>query len=465
MAVNEPIDQAQASGDLFSPEYGINRDFFNQLREALAENDADQVRYIIHPLHPADLALIIEDLTVVERRHFVEIIRQNLTGEVLAQLEDNVREMVVEQLSNEELAAALTDLETDDATYILENLDDEHQRQVLDSIPAADRLPLEETLAYPEDSAGRLMQREVVTASQEWTLGQIVNSLEKYTDLPDSFYEIYLLDENNVPKGSIALSKILRYPRRTLVADVMEKEIVVASVTMEQENVVYLFKHYGLFSVPVVEADGHIVGMVTIDDVVEFIDDEAGSEILKMGGVSEENYHGTISQTCISRLHWLLVTCINSLIAANVISHFEPVLEQIVVLAFLMPIVASMGGNVGMQVVTVTVRALSTHHLKSGLVFQTLRRELSVSFIIGIALSLGLSLIVIMWFGDWRIGAILGCALLANVMWAGLAGTLVPYFLDRLNMDPAISAGPLLTTTTDVLGFAVFLGLATIFLL
>jgi len=463
--MDEPTDQNQASGDLFSPEYGINRDFFNQLREALAENDSDQVRYIINPLHPADLALIIEDLNVVERRHFVEIIRQNLTGEVLAELEDNVREVVLEQLSNEELAAALTDLETDDATYILENMGDEQQRLVLDNIPAEDRLPLEQTLAYSEETAGRLMQREVVTASQEWTLGQIINSLENYTNLPDSFYEIYLLDEHNVPKGSIALSKILRYPRRTPVMDVMEKEIVVVPVTMEQENVSFFFKHYGLFSVPVVEDDGHIVGMITIDDIVGIIDEEAGSEILKMGGVSEENYHGTISQTCISRLHWLLVTCINSLIAANVISHFEPVLEQIVILAFLMPIVASMGGNVGMQVVTVTVRALSTHHLKSGLVLQTLRRELSVSFIIGIALSLGLSIIVIMWFGDWRIGVILGCALLANVMWAGFAGTLVPYLLHRMNMDPAISAGPLLTTTTDVLGFAIFLGLATIFLM
>lgn len=463
--MSEPIDQNQSSADLFSPEYGINRDFFNQLREALAENDVDQVRYIIHPLHPADLALIIEDLNTIERRNFVEIIRQDLTGEVLAELEDSVREIVLEQLSNEELAAALTDLESDDATYILENLDDEQQRQVLDVIPVEERLSLEQTLAYPEETAGRLMQREVVTASQEWTLGQIITSLEKYTDLPDNFYEVYLLDEHNAPKGSIALSKILRYPRRTPVMDVMEKEIVVVPVTMEQENVSYFFRHYGLFSVPVVEADGHIVGMITIDDVVEIMDEEAGSEILKMGGVSEENYHGTISQTCISRLHWLLVTCINSLIAATVISHFEPVLEQIVIIAILMPIVASMGGNVGMQVVTVTVRALSTHHLKSGQVFQTLRRELSVSFIVGMALSLSLSLIVILWFGDWRIGSILGAALMANVMWAGLAGTLVPYVLDRMNMDPAISAGPLLTTTTDVLGFAVFLGLATFFLL
>lgn len=451
--------------ELFSPEHGINQEFLQEIHNALVNHDADQVRYLVHPLHPANLALIIEDLSPTDRRLFVEFIRQDLTGEVLAELADNVREVVLEQLSNEELAAAITDLESDDAAYILENLDDEQQRQVLDVIPTEDRLPLEKALSYLEDTAGRLMQREVVTAFESWTLGQIVNHLEKYTDLPDHFYEVYLVDENDVPQGSIALNKILRYPRRTPVSDIMEKEIIVVPVSMEQEKVVDFFRHYGLFSVPVVEEEGQIIGMITIDDIVDLIDEEAGSEILKMGGVSEENYHGTISQTCISRLHWLFVTCINSLIATTVIAHFEPALEQIVLLAFLMPIVASMGGNVGMQVVTVTVRALSTHHLKSGQLWSTLRRELSVSFIIGLALAVSLSAIVIFWFGNWRIGVILGAALMANVMWAGFAGTLVPYLLDRANMDPAISAGPLLTTTTDVLGFALFLGLATIFLL
>lgn len=465
MAQQSDSPSLQQGTELFSPEHGISKEFLQEIREALANNDADQVRYIAQPLHPANLALVIEDLSPIDRRLFVEFIRQDLTGEVLAELEDNVREVVLEQLSNEELAAALTDLESDDATYILENLDDEQQRQVLDVIPTEDRLPLEKNLSYAEDTAGRLMQWEVVTASEGWTLGQVVNHLEKYTDLPDNFYEVYLVDDNNVPKGSIALNKILRYPRRTHVADVMEKEIIVVPVTMEKETVADFFRHYGLFSVPVVEEDGQIVGMITIDDIVELIDEEAGSEILKMGGVSEENYHGTITQTCISRLHWLFVTCINSLIATTVISHFEPALEKIVLLAFLMPIVASMGGNVGMQVVTVTVRALSTHHMKAGQVLSTLWRELSVAFIIGVALAVSLSIIVVFWFGNWHIALILAAALLMNVLWAGFAGTLVPYVLHRLHMDPAISAGPLLTTTTDVLGFSLFLGLATIFLL
>lgn len=463
--MNDAQDPHQSTRDVSAPEYGVSQDIFKHLKEALAQNDADLVRYIIHPLHPADVADIIEDLSAQERRQFIEIIRGELDPEVLTELDDNIRELVLEQLSTEELAAAITDLDTDDAAYILDNMDDEHQRQILDVMTVEERVSLEKTLSYPEYTAGRLMQQAVVTGSIHWTLGQIVNSLEKYEDLPNNFHEIYLLDDFGAPKGSIALSQILRHPRRTVASDIMDKELIIFPVTMEQEEVAYLFRQYGLYSAPVIESDGHLVGMITIDDVVDIIEEEAGSEILKMGGVSEETYHGTVIETCISRFRWLLVTFINSLIASSVISHFEPALEKIVVLAFLMPIVASMGGNVGMQVVTVTVRALTTHHLKRGQLFATLRHELSVALIVGTALSIILSSLVIMWFGDWQIGVILGTALVTNILWAGFAGTLVPYLLNHFHMDPAISAGPLLTTTTDVIGFSLFLGLATFFLL
>ena len=452
--------------DLHQPtqEYGFSRDIFKSLQAALAENDADHVRYIINPLHPADVADIIEDLSPSERSHFIEIVRGTLDPEVLTQLEDNVREQVLEQFSQEELVAAISDLESDDAALILDDLDDEQQRQILDVMSVEDRLPLEQTLSYGEDTAGRLMQREVVTAPLDWTLGQVIKSLEKYDNLPDNFYEIFIVDDKGVPKGAIPLSKILRFHRLKPVLEVMNTDIKVISVTLPQEEVAYIFRQYGLYSIPVVESDGHIVGMITIDDVMDVIEEEAGSEILKMAGVSHETYHSTVVETCVSRLRWLFVTSINCLIASSVISHFEHVLENHLVLAFLMPIVASMGGSAGMQVVTVTVRALSTHHLKEGQIWGVLKHELLVALLVGVVLSLTLSSITIAWFGSWFVGAILAGALLGNILWSGLAGTLVPFVLSRLKMDPAISAGPLLTTTTDVIGFALFLGLATLFL-
>lgn len=445
--------------------FGISREFIKVIQEALETHDADRIREIVNPLHPADVADVIEGLTPTNRKLFVEIMRKDLHGEILAEIEDTVREQVLEQLSTEELAAAITDLESDDAAFILDDLDDEHQRKILQVIPVEDRLPLEQSLSYADDTAGRLMQREVVTAPITSTLGQIIDTLGKYTDLPESFYEIFILDESGVPKGSIALSKILRYPRKTPVVDVMEREIVIVPVTMLQEDVSYLFKHYSLYSAPVTESDGKIVGMITIDDVVELIDEEAGSEILKMGGVSEETYHGTIYEMCVSRFRWLLVTFFTTLIATTVISHFKPVLEEIVIIAVLLPIVATLGGSVGMQVVTVTVRALYTHHMREGQVLGILKRELYVAMILGAILSIVLLGIVVAWFGDWKIGIIISFSLITNILWAGIAGTLGPYILHKLNMDPAISAGPLITTTTDVIGFALFLGLATFFLL
>jgi magnesium transporter len=446
-------------------DYGVSRDVFKHIQAALSENDGDLVRYIINPLHPADVADIIEDLPASERRRFIEVVRGVLDPEVLAELEDNVREQVLDQLSAEELAAAITDLESDDAAFILDDLNDEQQRQILEVIPVEDRLPLEQTLSYGEHTAGRLMQREVVMAPLDWTLGQVIHSLEKHTNLPENFYEIFVVDENGVPKGSLSLSKILRYPRLTPVLEVMETDIKIVPVTMDQEEVAYLFRQYRLYSAPVVESDGVLMGMITLDDVVNVIEEEAGADILNMGGVSEENYHSTLTETCVSRLRWLVVTSINCLIASSVISHFESALANHLVLAFLMPIVASMGGNAGMQVVTVTVRALSTHHLKDGQLWGVLHREMAVALLVGTVLAMTLASITIAWFGNWTVGAILGGALLANILWSGFAGTMIPYILNRLRMDPAISAGPLLTTTTDVLGFALFLGLATLFLL
>lgn len=447
-----------------SPEYGVSRDIFKGIQAALVDNDADLIRYITTPLHAADIADIITDLSSVERTQFIEIIQDTLPPEVLTLLDENVREQVLEHYSAEELIKALSDLESDDAAAILEDLDDAQQRQILDVLPAEDRLPLEQTLSYAEDTAGRLMQREVVTASMDLTVGQVIQSLVNYEDLPDNYYEIFIVDDAGIPKGSIPLSKILRFPRLKPVLEVMETDIKVVPVSMSQDEVTYIFRRYNLNSLPVVESDGSIIGMITIDDIVDLIEEEAGSEILKMAGVSEERYHTTVIETCVSRLNWLVVTSINCLIASSVISHFEDVLEHHLVLAFLMPIVASMGGSAGMQVVTVTVRALSTYHIKEGQVWGVLKHELLVASLVGGFLALAISSIAIAWFGNIRVGFILGGALIGNILWSGLAGTLVPYFLSRMKMDPAISAGPLLTTTTDVIGFALFLGLATLFL-
>lgn len=449
----------------FIPSLGITGELVKTIRNYLSENNHEQILAIITKLHPADLADLIEQLPSARRHDFINVIHNHLDPEVFSELEESILEEVIDYLSPKEVAAALSDMDSDEVAYILEDLDEDQQQQILNEIPAEERISIEKSLSYPDNSAGRLMQAEVVLAPIDWTIGQIIDFIECNEELPERFYDVYITDDQKRPIGIVALDNILRHPRRTPIKTVMDTTLIKIPTDMDQEEVAYLFEQYGLFSAPVIDHNNNIVGMITINDIVHVVREESQDDFMKLGLVTEYSVNPNVLETSWQRLRWLFVSFLNTLIAAKVISHFEPVLSHTVSLAFLMPIVAAMGGNAGMQVITVTVRALANRDLLKGHFLQTLRREVLVAMINGTLLALLLAGIATLWFNDFKLGLILGASLIFNIVWSAVAGISFPFLLNRLGLDPAISSGPLLTTTTDVLGFACFLGLATLFLL
>lgn len=445
-------------------DYTLSPEHIRLIRDALQESDGQQVWELISGLHAADVADIIEQLSQNQRAQFVDILRPNFDPEILAELDEYVREEVAHLLTSRELASAITHLQSDDAIAVYDDLDQELQQRVLENIPESDRKSLVSSLEYEEESAGRLMLREMVVVPSFWTLGQIIDSFEAATDIPEDLSQVFIVDVANRPIGLLSLSRLLQLSRRILVDEVMERDLKIIPVSMSQEDVAFYFRQYSLSVVPVVEEDGQLVGIITANQIINVIQVEAEKDIMGLGRVSEPTFTRPVVELSLNRLRWLIVTFINTLLASTVISHFEVAIQKIVALAVLMPIVASMGGNSGMQAVTVTVRALAQRDLRKGQVFRILFKEMGIALMNSFILAGLLSIIAIVWYHDLRLGLVLGAALMFNMLWSGLAGTLFPVILDRLGFDPAIGSGPLLTTTTDVLGFSVFLGLATIFL-
>jgi magnesium transporter len=447
-------------------DFGLNKNLLKTIKAALGNEDTEVVLKHIRDLHAADVADLIESLPVVLRRRMLDLLRQEqLDGDILTELNEYIREEFLEQLTPEELASTVATLETDDAVTLLDDLDVAQQQEVLQALPEADRVELTQALTYPEDSAGRLMQREVVVAPAGSTIGQVIDSLESYEELPENFYDIFVVDQAHRPIGAVPLSHLLKHPRRTLIVDIMSPDIRAVPVTMDQEEVAYLFQQYGLTSVPVVDEHYVVIGMITVDDVMFVIQEEADEDFIHLGRVTEDTFHGSVMDTSMSRLRWLFVTFINTLIASSVIYHFEPVLEKVVAVAVLMPIVAAMGGNAGMQVVTVTVRAIAKRDLHNRNFLRVLGREVVVASINAFLFATLIATIAGFWYQNSKLGLTLAAAMVFNIMWSGIAGTVFPIILHKIGLDPAISSGPLLTTTTDVLGFAVFLGLASHFLI
>ncbi len=452
--------------DEIDPVYERASQLLETVRHALAGSDVGRIDAIAESEHAADIAHLLEQLSGDERRLFVEITRHILDPEVLTHLDETVREEVLEHLTPHEVAQAVVELDSDDAVDILEDLDEEQKRQILERIPPEERALIEEGLTFPEESAGRLMQRELVAVPSYWTVGETIDFLRAAKDLPDDFYDLFLVDPAHKPVGSVPLSRVMRNRRNVKLADIMETSLRTIDAEMDQEAVAHLFRSYGLVSAPVVDEAGRLLGVITVDDVVHVIDEEAEEDLMSLAGVGDTDFHAPAFETAWRRLRWLLVTLVNTLIAATVISQFDATIEQLVALAILMPIVAAMGGNAGMQVVTVTVRALATRDLNPiSNVWRPVLKEMMVAAMNASVFALIMGTIAALWFHNLGLGAVLGAAMIFNMLWAGLAGTLIPLTLSRLGMDPAISAGPFLTTTTDVLGFFSFLGLATLFLL
>lgn len=434
------------------------------LQESPPENRSEVLSSLLSDLHAGDLAQLIQDLSPHWRAELIQVIRPQLNPEVLTFLDGTVRDEITRFFNPQELAAAVSDLESDDAFWVIEDLDEDQQEQVLSSITPEERQSLEESLSYPEDSAGRLMQKEIVALSQDWTVVQAVRYVARNRDLPDVFYDLFVVDDQFHPLGVIPLSRLLHSSQKAKLSEVMTSEPQLISVSMDQERVALMFKRYSLLSAPVVNDEGRLLGMITLDDVLDVIDEEAEEDIMHLGGVAASDFYFPIFSTSFARLQWLIVTLLNTLLASAVISHFQLALEKKVALAVLMPIVASMGGSAGMQVITVTVRALSNQTLNQVNMVRTILKEITVSLLNGVICASLLGLVATLWYGDFFLSVILGSAMIFNMLWAGFAGTLIPLLVARLGMDPALSAGPLLNTTTDVFGFAVFLGLSMYFL-
>ena len=445
--------------------YGPSEELLENVAAALAEGDIPQVETLIEDLHPADVADLIEHLEPDERKLFVDITRHVIEPETISHLEETVRDEVVEQLGPKGVAEVVSGLDTDDAVELLEDLEPEQQQEVLQSVPAEERVLLQQSLTFPEDSAGRLMQRELVAVPSHWTVGETIDFLRSEKELPDDFYDLFVVDVTHKPLGSVPLSRAMRSPRPTRLTEIMETELRLVPADMDQEAVAYLFRQYALVSAPVVDDAGRLIGVVTVDDVVRVIDEEAEEDLMKIVGASDTDFHAPPHIIAWQRVRWLVVTLVNTMIAATVISQFQDTIQHTVALAVLMPIVAAMGGNAGVQVITVTVRALATRDITpQSNMLRIVGKELMVGFLNALVFAAILGALAAWWFGHTELGYVLAGAMIFNMVWAGMAGTLIPLAMDRLGFDPAIGAGPFLTTTTDVLGFFSFLGLATLFL-
>jgi len=439
--------------------------YVSKVVRALDRGDVNSLRALVMPLKAADQAELLELVRSDELRALVQAIGPELEPDVLSELEEAIRDDVVEMMAPEHIAAAVQEMDSDDAVYVLENMDADDQREVLEQMPAEDRAAIERSLEYPEDSAGRIMQRELVAVPPFWNVGQTIDFLREAQDLPDDFYEIFVVDPSHRPVGTLPLSRVMRSQRPVIIQEVMDTDQALISVEMDQEDVARLFEKYDLISAAVVDENERLVGVVTVDDIVEIIADEASEDIRRLGGiVSEESVSDTVVETTRNRFSWLFINLLTAILASVVIGLFDGTIEAMVALAVLMPIVASMGGNAGTQTMTVAVRALATRDLVPLNTRRIVTREVMVGFLNGILFAALMGCIGALWFQNVALGVVLASAMVINMVFAGLAGILVPLGLDRFGIDPAIASSVFVTTVTDVVGFFAFLGLAVLIL-
>ncbi|MEM9910218.1 MAG: magnesium transporter [Pseudomonadota bacterium] len=446
--------------------YSLDRQMVARIMEAVEAGDRQRLIEALEPLHPADIADVIEQINSAERRRLIELYGTEFDGEVLSELDDAIREDVIELLPRDVLVEAVRDLESDDVVDLVEDLEGEQQAAILDALEAPDRIAVEQSLTYPEYSAGRLMQREVVMAPEHWNVGDAIDFMRNQDDLPQQFYHLTLVDPKLRPVGNVTLGRLMGSRRDIALKTLVEEVFHVIPVTQPEADVAYAFNQYHLISAPVVDAEDRLVGVITIDDAMVVLDEEAEEDILRLAGVSEE---GSLSDTVLSttrrRLPWLAVNLATAVLASLVIAIFEDAIAQLVALAVLMPIVASMGGNAGTQSLTVAVRAIATRDLTGSNMWRFITREVTVGLVNGLIFAVVMGVVGVIWFGGPELGYVIAAAMVINLVMAGLAGTVIPVVLERFRVDPALASGTFVTTVTDVVGFFAFLGLATIYLL
>ncbi|TBX29445.1 magnesium transporter [Nioella sediminis] len=459
-------DELQKS-DLPEDAYALDASLYDDVLDAIEAQDPDRIAALFEPLHPADIADLLEQMSHSEREALLLFWSEGIDGEVLSELDEGIREDVIDLLPAPLLAEAVRDMESDDVVDLLEDLEDaDQQAAILGALDDADRAAVEEALTYPEYSAGRLMQREVVRVPEFWTVGEAIDFLRaETTELPEQFYHLILVDPRMKPVGNVTLGRLLSTQRKVALREIIEDTFVLIPVSQPEADVAYAFNQYHLISAPVVDDDGRLVGVITIDDAMIVLEDEAEEDILRLAGVGEGSLSDRVFETTRQRFPWLFVNLITAIFASLVIAQFEDTIAQFVALAVLMPIVASMGGNAGTQSLTVAVRAIATRDLTGSNLMRVVMREAGVGLINGVIFAVVMGAVGLFWFGSAALGGVIAVAMVINLVIAGLAGILIPVALDKLDIDPALASGAFVTTVTDVVGFFAFLGLAAAVLL
>ncbi|UWR67270.1 magnesium transporter [Phaeobacter inhibens] len=455
----EPVDPASEDA------YELDRKRVTQILEAVEAADQAQLTALMEPLHAADIADLLEQISAFDRGQLIRLYDREFDGEILSELDESIREEVISLLAPQVLAEAVRDLESDDVVDLLEDLEEPQQEAILNTLEDADRVAVEQSLSYPENSAGRLMQREVVMAPDHWTVGQVIDFMRESDHLPDQFYHVVLVDPRLHPVGNVTLGRIMSSKREVPLSTIVEETFQIIPADQDEEDVAYAFNQYHLISAPVVDDEGRLVGVITMDDAMVVLDEEHEEDILRLAGVGEGSLADRVMATTKQRFPWLAVNLATAILASLVIAQFEATIAEFVALAVLMPIVASMGGNAGTQSLTVAVRALATRDLTGSNVWRVIRREVLVGLVNGLAFALIMAVVGILWFSSPMLGAVIAVAMVINLVVAGLAGTAVPIILEKIGVDPALASGAFVTTVTDIVGFFAFLGLAGVLLL
>ena len=443
----------------------FNKEFINTFSEKIISRDIGFINQTLKDLHESDVANLIENLNNETRIKLIELEEFSLDPEIFIELNESIQSEVLQLLSIDSIIKIIKRLESDDSIKILENLEKEKKEAILEKLPPKDKFLLEEGLSYPEDSAARIMQREFTAVPNNWSVGQTIDYLRENKDLPKEFLEIFIVDNEFKPVGTVPSSRVLRTPRDLKMSSIMIEMPVLISVNMDKEEVGHTFESYNLVSAGVVNKDNKLVGMITADDVVTVVQEEAEEDALRLAGVGDEEITDSVIIKTKRRFNWLLLNLFTALLAAWVISFFGASIEQMVALAFLMPIVASMGGNAGMQTLAVTIRAIAKQELSTSNFNRVVGKEFIIGVLNGIIFAIITAIIVQFWFKDTNLSLLIGVSMILNMIVAGLFGILVPVSLKKLNVDPALASSVFVTTITDVIGFLSFLGLGSYYFL
>ncbi len=441
--------------------FDFNKEFLSIFSDKIKTSDIKFINQTLEDLHPSDVANLIENISSETRAKLIEIEEFSIDPEIFVEINESIQTEILQLLSSDSIAKIIKRLESDNAISIIENLSQEKKNAVLDKLPPKDRFLLEEGLSYPEDSAARIMQREFTAVPSDWSVGQTIDYLRESKDLPEEFLEIFIVDNEFKPIGIVPSSRVLRTPREKKMNSIMREMPVLISVNMDKEEVGHTFENYSLLSAGVVNKNNKLVGMITADDVVTVVQEEAEEDVLRLAGVGDEEITDSVVIKTKRRFNWLLLNLFTAFLATWVISLFGASIEQMVALAFLMPIVASMGGNAGMQTLAVTIRAIATKELSSGNFNTIVGKEFLIGILNGIIFAVITAIIVQFWFQELKLSLLIGISMVLNMIVAGLFGILVPVSLKKLNIDPALASSVFVTTITDVIGFLSFLGIGS----